>query len=45
MRRLTIVAVALLTALLAPSPALAVDDVNTKRLRDAETVGIPAGGP
>jgi Zn-dependent M28 family amino/carboxypeptidase len=39
MRRLTIVAVALLTALLAPSPALAVDDVNTKRLRDAVTVG------
>jgi Zn-dependent M28 family amino/carboxypeptidase len=39
MRRLAIVAVALLTALLAPNPALAVDDVNTKRLRDAVTVG------
>ena len=39
MRRLTIVVVALLTALLAASPALAVDEVNTKRLRDAVTVG------
>jgi Zn-dependent M28 family amino/carboxypeptidase len=38
MRRLTIVAVVLLTALLAPSPALAIDEVNTKRLRDAVTV-------
>jgi Zn-dependent M28 family amino/carboxypeptidase len=39
MRRLTIVAVALVTALLAPSPALAVDNVNTQRLRNAVTVG------
>jgi Zn-dependent M28 family amino/carboxypeptidase len=39
MRRLTIVAVALLTALLAPNPALAVDNVNTQRLRNAVTVG------
>ena len=38
MRRLTIVAVALLTALLAAAPALAVDEVNTKRLRNAVTV-------
>ena len=39
MRRLSILAVVLCAALLAPSPALAVDDVNTKRLRDAVTVG------
>jgi hypothetical protein len=39
MRRLTIVVVALLTTVLAASPALAVDEVNTKRLRDAVTVG------
>ncbi|HYN16848.1 MAG TPA: M20/M25/M40 family metallo-hydrolase, partial [Actinomycetes bacterium] len=38
MRRLTIVAVVVLTALLAPSPALAIDEVNTKRLRNAVTV-------
>jgi Zn-dependent M28 family amino/carboxypeptidase len=38
MRRLTIVAVALLTALLAPTPALALDEVNTQRLRNAVTV-------
>ena len=39
MRRLSIVAVALVTALLMATPALAVDDVNTKRLRNAVTVG------
>jgi Zn-dependent M28 family amino/carboxypeptidase len=39
MRRLTIVAVALLTALLMATPAQAVDEVNTKRLRNAVTVG------
>jgi hypothetical protein len=39
MRKLTIVAVALLTALLAASPALAVDEVDTTRLRNAVTVG------
>ena len=39
MRRLTIVVVALLTTVLAASPALAVDEVNTKRLRNAVTVG------
>jgi Zn-dependent M28 family amino/carboxypeptidase len=39
MRRLSIVAVALVTALLMATPALAVDEVNTKRLRDAVTVG------
>ena len=39
MRRLTIVVVALLTTLLAATPALAVDEVNTKRLRNAVTVG------
>ena len=39
MRKLTIVVVALLTTLLAASPALAVDEVNTKRLRNAVTVG------
>ncbi|HEV2930468.1 MAG TPA: aminopeptidase, partial [Propionibacteriaceae bacterium] len=38
MRRLTIVAVLALTALWAPSPALAIDEVNTKRLRNAVTV-------
>jgi Zn-dependent M28 family amino/carboxypeptidase len=38
LRRLTIVAVVLLTALLAPSPALAIDEVNTRRLRNAVTV-------
>jgi Zn-dependent M28 family amino/carboxypeptidase len=39
MRRLTIVVVALLTALLAPAPAaLAIDEVNTTRLRNAVTV-------
>jgi Zn-dependent M28 family amino/carboxypeptidase len=43
LRRLTIIAVVLLTALLAPSPALAIDEVNTKRLRNAVTVnGIMA---
>ena len=39
MRRLSIVAVALVTALLVATPALAVDEVNTKRLRNAVTVG------
>ena len=39
MRRLTIVAVALVTAMLAATPAQAVDEVNTKRLRNAVTVG------
>lgn len=39
MRKLTIVVVALLTALLAASPALAVDEVDTTRLRNAVTVG------
>jgi Zn-dependent M28 family amino/carboxypeptidase len=39
MRRFTIVVVALLTTLLVATPALAVDEVNTKRLRDAVTVG------
>ena len=39
MRRLSIVAVALVTALLVATPALAVDDVNTQRLRNAVTVG------
>jgi Zn-dependent M28 family amino/carboxypeptidase len=39
MRRLTIVAVALLTALLMATPAQAVDEVNTQRLRNAVTVG------
>ena len=39
MRRLSIVAVALLTAMLAATPAQAVDEVNTKRLRNAVTVG------
>jgi hypothetical protein len=39
MRRLTIVVVALLTTVLAATPALAVDEVNTKRLRNAVTVG------
>jgi Zn-dependent M28 family amino/carboxypeptidase len=39
MRRLTIVAVVLLTALLAPTPALAIDEVDTTRLRNAVTVG------
>ena len=39
MRRLTIVAVVLLTALLAPTPALALDEINTTRLRNAVTVG------
>ena len=38
MRRLTIVAVALLTTLLMATPAQAVDEVNTKRLRNAVTV-------
>ena len=33
-----IVTLALITALLVPAPALAVDEVNTKRLRDAVTV-------
>jgi Peptidase family M28/PA domain len=37
-RRLSIIAVLLVTALLAPTPALAIDEVNTKRLRDAVTV-------
>jgi hypothetical protein len=32
------VAVVLLTALLAPSPALAIDEINTRRLRNAVTV-------
>jgi Zn-dependent M28 family amino/carboxypeptidase len=39
MRRLTTVAVVLLTALLAATPAQAVDEVNTKKLRNAVTVG------
>ena len=39
MRRLSIVVVALLTTVLAASPALALDEVNTKRLRNAVTVG------
>jgi Zn-dependent M28 family amino/carboxypeptidase len=39
LRRLTIVAVVLLTALLAPTPALALDEINTTRLRNAVTVG------
>jgi Zn-dependent M28 family amino/carboxypeptidase len=39
MRRLSIVAVALVTSLLMATPALAVDEVNTKRLRKAVTVG------
>jgi Zn-dependent M28 family amino/carboxypeptidase len=39
MRRLSIVAVALVTAMLVATPALAVDEVNTKRLRNAVTVG------
>jgi hypothetical protein len=43
MRRFTIVAVALLTALLMATPAQAVDEVNTKRLRDAVTVGGTLG--
>ncbi|HWD45937.1 MAG TPA: M28 family metallopeptidase [Actinomycetota bacterium] len=38
MRRLAIGAVALLTALLMATPAQAVDEVNTKRLRNAVTV-------
>jgi Zn-dependent M28 family amino/carboxypeptidase len=38
LRRLTIVAVVLLTALLAPTPALALDEINTTRLRNAVTV-------
>jgi hypothetical protein len=38
MRRLSIVAVVLLAALLAPTPALAIDEVNTQRLRNAVTV-------
>jgi hypothetical protein len=37
-RRISIVAVVLITALLAPAPAFAIDDINTKRLRDAVTV-------
>jgi Zn-dependent M28 family amino/carboxypeptidase len=39
MRRLSIVAGSLVTALLMATPALAVDEVNTKRLRNAVTVG------
>src|SRR5829696_9908055 len=39
MRRLTIVAVALVTAMLVATPALAAYEVNTKRLRNAVTVG------
>jgi Zn-dependent M28 family amino/carboxypeptidase len=38
MRRLPIVAVALLTALLMATPAQAIDEVNTRRLRNAVTV-------
>jgi Zn-dependent M28 family amino/carboxypeptidase len=38
MRRLTIGAVALLTALLMAAPAQAIDEVNTRRLRNAVTV-------
>jgi Zn-dependent M28 family amino/carboxypeptidase len=38
MRRLTTVAVALVTALLMAMPAQAVDEVNTRRLRNAVTV-------
>jgi Zn-dependent M28 family amino/carboxypeptidase len=37
-RRISIVAVVLITALLAPAPAFAIDDINSKRLRDAVTV-------
>jgi Zn-dependent M28 family amino/carboxypeptidase len=37
-RRISIVAVVLITALLAPAPAFAIDDIDTKRLRDAVTV-------
>jgi Peptidase family M28/PA domain len=38
MRRLSIIAVVLLAALLAPTPALAIDEINTQRLRNAVTV-------
>jgi hypothetical protein len=38
LRRLTIVAVVLFTALLAPTPALAIDEIDTTRLRNAVTV-------
>jgi hypothetical protein len=38
MRRISIVAVVLLAALLAPTPALALDEINTQRLRNAVTV-------
>jgi Zn-dependent M28 family amino/carboxypeptidase len=38
MRRLTIVAVALLTALVMATPAQAIDEINTRRLRNAVTV-------
>jgi Peptidase family M28/PA domain len=37
-RRILVVAVVLITALLAPAPAFAIDEINTKRLRDAVTV-------
>jgi Zn-dependent M28 family amino/carboxypeptidase len=37
-RRLTIAAVALVAALLAPTPAFAIDPIDTTRLRDAVTV-------
>jgi hypothetical protein len=37
-RRLTIVAVALVAALLAPTPAFAIDPIDTTRLRNAVTV-------
>ena len=37
-RRLWIIAVVLITALLAPTPALAIDEINTQRLRNAVTV-------
>jgi Zn-dependent M28 family amino/carboxypeptidase len=38
LRRFSIVALLLVAALLVPAPAFAVDEVNTKRLRDAVTV-------
>jgi Zn-dependent M28 family amino/carboxypeptidase len=37
-RRLWIIAVVLITALLAPTPAFAIDEINTTRLRNALTV-------
>jgi hypothetical protein len=37
-RRILVVAVVLITALLAPAPAFAIDEIDTKRLRNAVTV-------